>query len=110
MSGHGDLLDLLAADQTPIAQDDAKRIRAAILADGRAHDGRVDCNRVRSRLTNNGGHLDVAPRRVGPQYHGMVRSGLLRTLGYLDVNHDVAGRNAGRPAMAYELTEAGWSA
>ena len=104
----GDLLALIDAD--PIHADDRARIQAAILADGKAHAGRVNANRVRRTLTNNGGHLDVYPRTIGPTYHGMVRRGLLRTLGYLDVNDDEAGRNKGKPLMAYELTEAGWSA
>ena len=104
----GDLLELIDAD--PIHANDADRIRAAIIADGKAHAGRVDCNRVRLSLTNSGGHLDVYPRTVGPTYNGMVRRGLLRTLGYIDTNGDEAGRNKGKPAMAYELTEAGWAA
>lgn len=102
------LLDLLDAD--PIHANDRARIQAAIVADGKAHDGRVDANRVRRSLTNSGGHLDVYPRTVGPTYNGMVRRGLLKPLGYIDENKDAAGRNKGKPAMAYELTEAGWSA
>lgn len=104
----GDLLALLDAD--PTHADDRARIQAAIIADGKAHGGRVDANRVRRALTGNGGHLDVYPRTIGPTYNGMVRRGLLKTLGYIDTNEDEAGRNKGRPAMAYELTEAGWSA
>lgn len=102
------LLDLIATD--PIHANDRERIQAAIITDGKAHGGRVDANRVRRSLTNSGGHLDVYPRTVGPTYHGMVRRGLLRTLGYIDENADWAGRNKGKPAMAYELTEAGWVA
>ena len=102
------LLDLIDSD--PIHSSDADRIKAAILADGRAHDGRIDQNRVRRALTNNGGGLDVYPRCVGPAYNALCRKQLIKPLGYVDVNGDHAGRNAGKPAMAYELTEDGWSA
>ena len=108
MNAQLDLLALLDGD--PIHADDRTRIQAAIIADGKAHGGRVDANRVRRALTNNGGHLDVYPRTIGPTYSGMVRRGLLKTLGYIDTNGDEAGRNKGKPAMAYELTAAGWSA
>lgn len=108
MSTQTDLLELLAAD--PIHGADRDRIQAAILNDGKAHAGRVDANRVRAALTNKSGHLDVYPRTIGPTYNGMVRRGLLKTLGYIDTNEDEAGRNKGKPAMAYELTELGWSA
>lgn len=106
--GYGDLLQLIDTD--PLHKRDGDRIRATILADGRANDGRISANRVREALTNDGGHLDVYPRCIGPAYNGLVRSGLIRTLGYIDVNRDQAGRNYGKPAMAYALTEAGWSA
>ncbi len=102
-----DLMSLL--DNDPTHATDSARIRAAILADGKAHGGRVSANRVRRALTNSGGHLDVYPRCIGPAYHGMVRAGLLRTLGYVDVNEDSAGRNQGKPAMAYQLTAEGWA-
>lgn len=102
------LLDLL--DRDPIHATDADRIKAAIIADGKAHGGRVDQNRVRKVLTNSGGHLDVYPRCVGPAYHALYRKGLISPLGYIDENHDRAGRNFGKPAMGYELTDAGWAA
>lgn len=102
------LLDLLDAD--PIHRNDSDRVKAAIIADGMAHNGRVDQNRVRKALSNNGGHLDVYPRCVGPAYNALCRKHLIRPLGYIDTNRDHAGRNNGKPAMAYELTELGWSA
>lgn len=108
MTDQATLLDLLDADV--IHRTDSDRIKAAIIADGKSHNGRVDQNRVRKSLTNNGGHLDVYPRCVGPAYNALVRSGVIRTLGYIDTNADVAGRNRGKPSMAYELTEAGWAA
>ena len=47
-----DLLDAVAENPQPVAQQYRDRIRAAIIADGRNHGGEVNPNRVRAALSN----------------------------------------------------------
>lgn len=102
----GDLLDLLAAEET---FGDRDRIRAAILTDGRTHAGAIDSNRVREALTNPSGELDVWHKRIGPQYHALKAAGLI-VEGTPIRSTDRRGRNAHRWIATYRLTEDGWSA
>lgn len=107
--GFGDLLDQLADHPSPIHFDDRDRIRAAILADGRAHSGIVNSNRVRDALTNDSGELDVFHKAVGPQYYALKHAGLI-VEGDPVRSTDRRGRNAGRWVATYRLTTAGWTA
>lgn len=108
-AGFGDLLDLLADHPSVIFVEDRDRIRAAILTDGKAHDGRIDSNRVRDALTNPSGELDVFHKAVGPQYHALKAAGLIAE-GAPIRSTDLRGRNAGRWVPTYSLTPSGWSA
>lgn len=104
----GDLLDLLAAHPAVVHMDDRDRVRAAIIADGKAHDGTVNSNRVRDALTNPSGELDVWHKSVGPQYSALKSAGLIEEAPPIR-SKDQRGRNAGRWIPTYKLTEAGWS-
>lgn len=108
--GYGDLLQMLADHPSPVHQDDADRIRAAILADGRAHAGEVDPNRVRDALTNRSGELDVWHKAVGPQYAKLRALKLIEQRPNPILSTDRRGRNAGKWIHAYRLTAAGWHA
>jgi hypothetical protein len=113
MSEQLDLLDALHNDPSPGATDDAARIRAAIIADGKAHGGHVSRNRVRAALTNPSGHLDVWPYRIGPAYAALHAEKLIEPSAdplHIEVNDDRAGKNAGKIARGLRLTSLGWHA
>lgn len=109
MSDQLSILDLVANDVTHA--DDAARIRAAILADGRAHHGRIDSNRVREALRNDDelGELDVYHKVIGAIYSALRSKGYIVRNGYID-STDKRGGNAGKPVPAWRLTESGWNA
>lgn len=98
------ILALLNGD--PIHDRDRERIVTAILDEAAAHDGLVDPNRVRARLTitNADGSTDlvVYPRLIGAVYHGLAHKGALEFAGWID-STDTRGGNAGRPARSYRL-------
>lgn len=107
------LMDAIHNDPTRGPADDAARIRAAILADGRAHGGHVSRNRVRRLLTNPSGSLDVYHKRVGPAYSSLRAEGLIeasRDPLQIEVSDDVTGGNAGKLSRMLFLTEKGWTA
>ena len=106
---HDDLMSLIDSD--PLHRDDSARIKAAILADGKAHQGQVDPNRVRLALRNDSGELDVFHKNVGPAYSSLKAAGLIAE-GAPIRSEDTSkrGRNAGRWIPTYTLTAAGWSA
>lgn len=95
-----DLLDAVAENPQPLAQQHRDRIRAAIVADGRAHGGEVNPNRVRALLTNDAGHLTVNPRRLAAAYCSplLVKVGEVRS-------DDTRGRNVGAVVGLYRFRE-----
>jgi hypothetical protein len=105
-----DLLMLIAEDPSLSAVEDADRIRSAILADGRAHNGLIDSNRVRESLRNHDplANLDVFHKRIGAQYSALRQRGLIVRQGYIE-STDTRGGNAGKPVPRWRLTEAGWA-
>lgn len=90
-----DLLDLLAADWTPWADEDRNLIARAIRDDAAANGGRVDPNRVRRALAG-----QVKPQRVGPVYRLLAQQGVIRPDGWV-VSDDKHGRNSGRPVRVW---------
>jgi hypothetical protein len=99
------IVDLLNGD--PLHDTDRARIVDAIVTDAHEHDGVVDPNRVRARLTrvNADGSTDlvVYPRVIGAVYQGLTKAGALEFAGWID-STDTRGGNAGRPARSYRLT------
>lgn len=93
--GTGSLLDLLAVEWLPFAEDDRNLIARAIRDDAEAHDGHVSANRVRRALAGR-----VKPQRVGPTYRALCLQGIIRAEGW-EVSDDLTGRNSGRPARTY---------
>lgn len=88
----------------PLHRRDRERIVAAVVEEAREHDGFVDPNRVRARLTyGDTQELVVNPRVVGAVYQGLGKTGVLEFAGYID-STDTSGRNAGKPARSYRLT------
>jgi hypothetical protein len=102
-------LDLLAIAENPhpLADEARARIRAAIIAEARQHGGRVDPNRVRARLSNANG-LEVPPRMLSATYSAMAGRGELSSLGYIGVNDDQAGGNAGKPQRVWLAAPSLW--
>jgi hypothetical protein len=102
---------LIADEPTPSAAEDSERIRSAILADGKAHHGLIDSNRVRESLRNHDAmeNLDVFHKRIGAQYSALRQRGLIVRQGYIE-STDTHGGNAGKPVPRWRLTEAGWIA
>lgn len=98
-----DLLDAVAENPQPLAQQHRDRIRAAIVADGRSHGGEVNPNRVRAALSNRHG-LTVPPRMLSATYSVMCSEGLLERHGWIE-SDDTAGGNAGKRLGRYWLTE-----
>lgn len=94
------LLAEVAGD--PVHRDARARIVAAIAAVAREHDGVVDPNRVRSRLTGAAGALTVSPRVVGAVYSALRAAGRLEHFGWT-TSTDAAGGNAGKPVRTYLL-------
>ena len=92
------LLDLIAADWTPFAEDDRNIIANAIRDDARAHGGHVSQNRVRPVIAGR-----VFHKRVGPTYRALCLAGHLRADGW-EVSSDEAGRNSGKPCRTYVWT------
>lgn len=93
--GTASILDLIAADWTPFAEEDRNTIARAIRDDAEAHDGHVSANRVRRVI---GGK--VHPRRVGPVYRALCLQGVIAPEGW-EVSDDLAGRNSGKPCRTY---------
>lgn len=91
----GAVLDLIAADD--IHARDRAAVTEAILADGRAHGGQIDPNRVRALIPP-----WVYPRVIGATYRGLAARRVIIPDGWV-VSQDVRGRNAGRPARSYRL-------
>lgn len=98
-----DLLDAVAENPQPVAQQHRDRIRAAITADGRAHGGEVNPNRVRAALSNHHG-LTVPPRMLSATYGVMRAEGLIERHGWIE-NDDTKGGNAGKFVHRWWLTE-----
>lgn len=98
-----DLLDAVAENPQPLAQQHRDRIRAAITADGRAHGGEVNPNRVRAALSNRHG-LTVPPRMLSATYGVMRTEGLLERHGWIE-NDDTKGGNAGKFVGRWWLTD-----
>ena len=69
----------------------------AVLEVGREHDGLVDPNRVRERLSGR-----VYPPTVGAVYAALRRAGVLEPAGWT-TSTDTAGRNTGKPCRMYRL-------
>lgn len=90
------VLDLIAADD--IHARDRAAITEAILADGKAHGGEVDPNRVRDAIP-----AWVYSRVIGATYRVLATKGVLVPDGWV-ISTDVKGRNSGRPARKYRLT------
>lgn len=102
-------LDLLAVAENPhpLADEARARIRAAIVAEAREHGGRVDPNRVRARLSDENG-LQVPPRMLSATYSAMASRGELSSLGFIGVNDDHAGGNAGKPQRLWLAAPSLW--
>lgn len=96
-----DLLTAVADDPGPLADRDRRTITAAIMADAMDHDGVVSPNRVRAALSNAHG-LTVRPRMLSATYSALAARGVLRSLGWTEVNDDVRGGNAGRPGRQWQ--------
>jgi hypothetical protein len=93
----GSLLDLLAEDWRPFAEDDRDLIANAIRDAAIAHPFRmVSPNLVRAALDGR-----VKPQRVGPVYRALCLMGYLVPCGW-ETSDDRHGRNTGRPARLYE--------
>lgn len=86
---------------------DLERVRAAIREVARAAGGLVDPNVVRARLTDAHGELVVYPRTIGAQYSGLRSLGIIEQVGWT-TSTDRRGRNAGRPARTYRVTNQEW--
>lgn len=91
----GAVLDLVADDD--VHARDRAAVVEAILADGRAHGGEVDPNRVRTEIPS-----WVYPRVVGATYRVLAGKGVIVPDGWV-ISTDTAGRNSGRPARRYRL-------
>jgi len=88
----------------PLHDRDRERIVAAIFDEAKEHGGRVNPNRVRSRLTSPiSNQLDVNPRVIGAVYSALTGAGVLAFVDFC-VSTDTAGKNRGKPARVYHLT------
>lgn len=99
IDGQMDLLDAITTD--PTHDEDAARVRAAIVAEAGAHDGLIDPNRVRERLTFHGA-ITVNPQVLSSTYSTLARSRVIVAAGYTR-NLDRRGKNYGKPARLWEL-------
>lgn len=88
------LLDTLAHDWRPFAEDDRNLIAQAIRDDAEAHGGSIDPNRVRRAVLGR-----VQSQRIGQTYRALRLAGVIATDGYGE-NRDKSG-NAGKPALRY---------
>lgn len=98
-----DLLRSVADNPQPVAQQQRDRIRAAILADGRAHGGEVNPNRVRAALSNRHG-LTVHHAMLSAHYGVMRAEGLIERHGWIE-NDDARSGNRGKFVHRWWLTE-----
>lgn len=90
-----------AAKRSPMVTEEQRRaIHAAIMCDAADHDGQVDPNRVRARLTVDGA-LTVPARALSAAYSALAARGVLRSLGFVGVNDDRNG-NAGKPQRNWQ--------
>lgn len=90
-----------AAHRSPMVTEEQRRtIHAAIMCDAADHDGQVDPNRVRARLTIDG-TLTVPARALSAAYSALAARGVLRSLGFVGVNDDRNG-NAGKPQRHWQ--------
>lgn len=96
------LLERLAGE--PHHREARAEIVGAIIADGRAHAGVVDPNRVRNALANS--ETPYPPQLVGAVYGALRSAGVLEWAGWT-TSTDTAGGNSGKPARTYTLAE-GW--
>lgn len=101
--GTASLLDLLAADWTPFAEEDRNRVAWAIRRDAREHGGEVHPNRVRRLIAG-----IVKPTRVGPVYRALCLQGVIAPNGW-DINDGTGvdranSGNGGKPARLYRWT------
>ena len=84
------------------AEDDWSLFTAACRREAYAHEGVVDPNGVRSRLTNRYG-LMIEPRRYSAFWNRAAgKSGFLDADGWT-TNTDTKGRNAGKPTRRYRI-------
>lgn len=97
-----DLLDAVAENPQPLAQQHRERIVDAIRADARAHGGTVHPNRVRAALSNRIG-LQVNPRMLSAAYSALRAQGVL-AFDHWGTNDDTAGGNAGKPQRVWRWT------
>lgn len=92
-----------AAKRMPKATDvDRINITAAIMGDAAAHDGIVNPNRVRVALTGPDGGLVVPAQALSGMYSALATRGVIRSLGWTDVNDDTRSGNAGRPLRTWQ--------
>ena len=106
IEAHRVRMDAIDSDPQPRNADQTERIKAAILADGRAHFGIVNPNRVRKVLRD----MPLFHKRIGPAYSSLRAAGLIAKRDEPIKSDDHEGGNAGRWIACYELTDAGWSA
>jgi hypothetical protein len=93
----GSLLDLIADDH--VHSDDRAEIERVILAVAVEYDGHIDPNIVRRRLPS-----WVQPQLVGPTYRALCLAREIEPAGWT-TSDDLRGRNSGKPARTYRLTE-----
>lgn len=96
----GDLLDLIAADWRPFAEEDRNTIARAIRDDATANGGWVSQNRVRKILAALPMSEQPKPQRVGPVYRALCLFGDL-VVDDWENSDDLAGRNSGKPVRTY---------
>jgi len=97
----GSLLALIAGD--PCHARDRAVIVAAIVAEARARDGRVDPNGLRLRLTHpKTGALTVTPVVIGAVIRSLAVKGALHAVGWTE-NTDVKSGNGGKPSRIWRL-------
>lgn len=96
-------LDLLAVANHPRHDEDRDRCDAAIIADGKAHAGWIDQQRVRESLTNDYG-LNVSPRTLSARYGVLASRGRIVKVGW-HVNTSSDGGNGGKQYPTWRLSE-----
>lgn len=97
---HVAICELVVGDPSHAA--DRERIVEAMLTDAREHDGIIDPDRVRARLSSDAG-LQVYPRVLSAMYGHLTRAGVLQFEGEWTRSQDSRGGNAGKPARIYRL-------
>jgi hypothetical protein len=97
----GSLLALIAGD--PCHARDRAVIVAAIVAEARARDGRVDPNILRDRLTHpKTGALIVTPVVIGAVIRSLAVKGALQVAGWTECTKRKSG-NGGKPQRVWRL-------